>query len=82
MQRGNRKEKIGTVVSDKMDKTVIVRVERKIQHPQYGKVVNLGKRYYAHNENASVKVGDTVKIVETRPMSKLKRWRVVEEDKS
>lgn len=77
-ERGNRKEKVGVVVSTKMAKTVTVRVERSIRHPVYGKVVRLSKKYYAHDENPTqLKEGDTVTIVETRPMSKLKRWRVV-----
>ena len=77
-QRGRRKEKSGVVVSTKMAKTVTVRVERRVRHPLYGKVMRLSKKYYAHDENAStLKEGDVVTIVETRPMSKLKRWRVV-----
>lgn len=79
-QRGNRKMKTGVVVSNKMAKTVVVRVERKLRHPQYGKVVLTSKKYYAHDEAAdSLNVGDKVTIVESRPLSKLKRWRVVRE---
>ena len=77
-QRGKRKVFIGEVVSDKMDKTVVVRVERTYRHPIYGKVVKSHKKYYAHDENNECKIGDIVKIMETRPLSKLKRWRVVE----
>ena len=79
-RRGNRKVKQGVVVSDKMDKTVVVKVSRRIKHPIYGKVVTRWKKYYAHNENADVKMGDTVTIRETRPLSKLKRWVVVTTD--
>jgi len=76
--RGRRKVFIGTVVSDKMDKTVVVKVERTFRHPVYGKVVKSHKKFYAHDEDNRCKVGDTVKIMETRPISKLKRWRVME----
>ncbi|MBQ8498987.1 30S ribosomal protein S17 [Chlamydia sp.] len=75
--RGRRKTKIGVVVSSKMEKTVVVRVERVYSHPQYAKVVRDSSKYYAHNE-LDVKEGDTVRIQETRPLSKTKRWRVVE----
>lgn len=75
--RGNRRTKKGVVVSNKMQKTVVVRVERTFSHPKYGKVITRGKKYYAHDESNSLKVGDEVKIIETRPLSKLKRWRVV-----
>ena len=74
--RGRRKTKIGVVVSSKMEKTVVVRVERVYSHPQYDKVVRDSSKYYAHNE-LDVKEGDTVRIQETRPLSKTKRWRVV-----
>lgn len=74
--RGRRKTKIGVVVSSKMEKTVVVRVERVYSHPQYAKVVRGSSKYYAHNE-LDVKEGDTVRIQETRPLSKTKRWRVV-----
>ncbi|AAC68120.1 MULTISPECIES: 30S ribosomal protein S17 [Chlamydia] len=74
--RGRRKTKIGVVVSSKMEKTVVVRVERVYSHPQYAKVVRDSSKYYAHNE-LDVKEGDTVRIQETRPLSKTKRWRVV-----
>jgi small subunit ribosomal protein S17 len=76
-ERGNRKVKKGVVVSNKMQKTVVVKVERTFRHPIYGKVITRGKKYYAHNEAAPLQVGDEVKIMETRPISKLKRWRVV-----
>ena len=73
-----RKVREGVVVSDKMQKTVTVRVERTIHHPDFAKTVKRGKKFYAHCENNDVKVGQRVKIVETRPLSKLKRWRVAE----
>ncbi|EPP36327.1 30S ribosomal protein S17 [Chlamydia avium] len=76
-ERGYRKVKVGTVVSSKMDKTVVVRVERVYSHPQYAKVVRDSKKYYAHND-LELSEGDKVKIQETRPLSKLKRWRVIE----
>lgn len=72
-----RKAKTGTVLSNKMQKTLVVRVERTMRHPKYNKIVTRSKRYYAHCEDASIKVGDKVQIVETRPLSRLKRWRVV-----
>lgn len=74
----NRKVREGVVVSNKMQKTVTVKVERTIRHPVYDKVVTRAKKYYAHNESNDIQVGQKVRIVETRPMSKLKRWRVVE----
>lgn len=73
-----RKVREGVVVSDKMNKTVTVRVDRTFRHPQYEKVITRGKKFYAHCELSDAKVGKRVKIVETRPLSKLKRWRVVE----
>ena len=76
--RGKRKENIGIVVSNKMDKTVAVEVTRKMRHPRYQKVVERTKKYYAHDESDSLEIGQKVRIVETRPLSKLKRWRVVE----
>lgn len=78
VERGNRKAKKGIVVSDKMNKTVVVQVQTTMRHPQYSKVIKRNKKFYAHNEIEAVKVGDVVAIVETRPLSKLKRWRVVE----
>ena len=75
--RGRRKVRVGVVVSDKPHKTVIVKVERRIAHPMYGKGVARTKKYYAHDEKNEYKIGDTVRITETRPLSKLKRWRVI-----
>lgn len=75
--RAVRKERVGRVVSNKMAKTLIVEVERRWPHPIYGKVVREQKRFYAHDEKGEAKVGDTVRISETRPLSKLKRWRLV-----
>ena len=76
--RNRRKFRIGVVVSDKPDKTVTVQVERRFAHPLYGKQVAKTKRYHAHDEENAYRVGDTVRIVETRPLSKTKRWRVAE----
>lgn len=76
--RARRKTRVGTVVSDKMDKTVVVKVERRFPHPLYGKQVTRTKKYHAHDENNEFHVGDVVRITETRPLSKLKRWRVSE----
>ena len=73
---GKRKEFIGTVVSDKMDKTVVVMVERLVQHPLYGKYIKRRKKYMAHDEKNECRIGDKVLIVETRPLSKRKRWVV------
>jgi len=78
MERNNRKARIGVVVSDKADKTVTVKVERRFAHPLYGKQVAKTKTYHAHDEKNEYRVGDTVRIVETRPLSKMKRWRVAE----
>ena len=75
--RKRRKERIGIVVSNKMDKTVVVAVERKKRHPKYGKLIKLTKKFYAHDEKNECSEGDIVKIMETRPLSKLKRWRIV-----
>ena len=69
---------IGTVVSDKADKTVVVRVERKVKHPMYGKIIRRSKKYHAHDEDNSFKAGETVRIEETAPISKRKTWRVIE----
>lgn len=74
----NRKVKKGTVVSTKMDKTVVVKIERTIRHPRYDKVVSRSSKLYAHSEGKDLKEGDVVTVVETRPISKLKRWRVVD----
>ena len=76
--RPARKTRQGLVVSDKMDKTVVVAIERRVPHPVYGKMVTKTKRLKAHDEQNSAKVGDTVRIVETRPLSKDKRWRLLE----
>jgi len=73
-----RKIREGTVISNKMEKTVTVKVNRREQHPKFEKSVIRGKKYYAHNENFEVSVGSKVRIIETRPLSKLKRWRVIE----
>lgn len=78
MERGLRKIKIGKVVSDKMDKTIVVAIETKVRHPLYGKTVNRTTKFKAHDENNDAKAGDTVRIMETRPLSKDKRWRLVE----
>jgi small subunit ribosomal protein S17 len=76
--RGNRKERVGQVLSTKMAKTIIVRVERRFAHPTFKKVVTQYKKFYAHDEKSEAKPGDRVRIEETRPLSKLKRWRLVE----
>ena len=76
--RGNRKERVGEVISNKMTKTIVVRVERRFAHPRFKKVVTGYKKFYAHDEKNEAKVGDRVRIEETRPLSKLKRWRLVE----
>lgn len=76
--RGVRKQRVGRVVSDKMLKSIVVLVERRKRHPVFGKEMREYKRFYAHDENREAKVGDKVRIVETRPLSKLKRWRLVE----
>jgi small subunit ribosomal protein S17 len=69
---------IGTVVSDKTDKTVVVKVERKVKHPLYGKIIRRSKKYHAHDEDNAFKSGEIVRIEETRPLSKLKSWKVIE----
>src|SRR5690349_285548 len=74
--RGNRKERLGRVVSDKMDKTIVVSVERRFPHPKFKKVVKSFKKFYAHDEKNEAKIGDVVLIEETRPLSKTKRWRL------
>jgi small subunit ribosomal protein S17 len=76
--RGNRKERVGEVISNKMAKTIVVRVERRFPHPQYRKVITAYNKFYAHDEKGTAKPGDRVRIEETRPLSKLKRWRLVE----
>jgi small subunit ribosomal protein S17 len=77
-ERGSRKIRIGTVLSDKMEKTVVVGVQRRVAHPLYGKQVVRTKKYYAHDEDGQAREGDLVRIVETRPLSKQKRWRLIE----
>ncbi|HJQ20881.1 MAG TPA: 30S ribosomal protein S17 [Gemmatimonadaceae bacterium] len=77
-QRGTRKERVGRVVSDKMQKTVVVAIERRVPHPVYGKMVTRTRKVKAHDEENSAKAGDLVRIQETRPLSKDKRWRLVE----
>jgi len=76
--RGNRKERIGEVLSSKMAKTIVVRVERRFPHPQFKKVITSYKKFYAHDEKSEAKPGDRERIEETRPLSKIKRWRLVE----
>ena len=76
--RNLRKERIGVVFSNKMDKTITVAVKWKEKHPMYGKFVNKTKKYHAHDEKNDCNIGDTVRIMETRPLSKTKRWRLVE----
>ena len=76
--RGTRKERVGRVVSDKMQKTVVVAIERRVPHPVYGKMVRRTRKVKAHDEENSAKTGDLVRIAETRPLSKDKRWRLVE----
>lgn len=78
LQRGYRKTRVGTVVSDKMDKTIVVAIKTKVRHPLYGKMVNRTRKFKAHDEENQCGVGDTVRIMETRPISKDKRWRLVE----
>lgn len=78
MDRGHRKERVGEVISNKMTKTIIVRVERRFPHPRYKKVVTGYSKFYAHDEKSEAKVGDRVLIRETRPLSKTKNWRLVE----
>lgn len=75
--RGHRKERVGEVVSDKMTKTIVVRVERRFPHARYKKVVTAYTKYYAHDEKEEAKMGDMVRIEETRPLSRLKCWRLV-----
>lgn len=77
-ERGIRKTKVGIVVSDKMDKTIVVQIVRKAKHPLYGKTVKITKKYKAHDEENAAKIGDKVMITETRPLSKDKKWRLVE----
>ncbi|ACQ53278.1 30S ribosomal protein S17 [Clostridium botulinum] len=78
MERSNRKTRIGRVVSNKMDKTIVVAVETKVRHPLYGKIMNRTTKFKAHDENNTANINDKVLIMETRPLSKQKRWRLVE----
>lgn len=78
MDRNNRKTRIGKVVSDKMDKTIVVGIETLVRHPLYGKSVKRTTKFKAHDENNECRIGDKVKIMETRPLSRDKRWRLVE----
>jgi len=77
-QRGRRKVRVGVVVSDKMDKTVLVRIDRRVRHGLYGKTVRRSSKLAAHDETNDAHTGDTVRVIETKPLSKTKRWRVVE----
>ena len=77
-ERGRRKVRTGVVVSDAMDKTIMVRIDRQVRHPLYGKTVRRSSKLAAHDETNDAHVGDTVRVVETRPLSKSKRWRLVE----
>ncbi|MFN8223468.1 MAG: 30S ribosomal protein S17 [Gaiellales bacterium] len=77
-ERGRRQERQGTVVSDAMDKTIVVKVDVMKAHPKYKKVVRRSVKFHAHDERSEAKVGDVVRIVETRPLSKTKRWRLAE----
>lgn len=76
--RNLRKERVGKVVSNKMDKSIVVAVERRVKHPMYGKFLNKTTRLMAHDENNETSIGDIVRIMETRPLSKRKRWRLIE----
>ena len=77
-KRNLRKERVGVVVSNKMDKTIVIAVKRKVKHPIYHKFVNKTSKFYAHDEANSCNIGDTVKVAETRPLSKNKNWRLIE----
>ena len=77
-QRGNRKTRVGVVVSDKMDKTIVVAIRERVQHSLYGKIMNRTVKFKVHDENNECSVGDTVAVMETRPISKTKRWRLAE----
>lgn len=78
LDRNLRKQKTGVVVSNKMDKTIAVQVERRLMHPIYGKFVKRSKKFFAHDEENTCKIGDVVRIMETRPLSKNKCWRLIE----
>ena len=77
-QRSSRKTRVGEVISSSMNKTIVVRSVTRVPHPKFGKIVKQQKKFYAHDEENKAKSGDTVRIMETRPLSKLKRWRLVE----
>ncbi len=77
-ERNSRKSRVGVVVSDKADKTISVKVQRQVVHPKYGKIIRYNKKYLAHDEKNECSIGDQVKIMETRPLSKSKRWRLTE----
>jgi small subunit ribosomal protein S17 len=77
-ERGTRKTRVGEVISSGMNKTIVVRTVTRVPHPKFGKIVKQKKKFYAHDEESKAKDGDTVRIMETRPLSKLKRWRLVE----
>jgi small subunit ribosomal protein S17 len=78
MERNTRRERVGVVVSNKMEKSIVVAVKRKVKHPIYGKFVNKTTRFVAHDMENTCNIGDTVKIMETRPLSKTKNWRLIE----
>ncbi len=78
MERGNPKSRVGVVVSNKMTKTVVVKVERRVADRQYGKITTKAEKYKAHDEKQACQIGDKVRMVETRPLSKDKRWRIAE----
>ena len=78
VERNLRKTKLGVVTSNKMDKSIVVKVERKVKHPLYGKFVKKSTKFHAHDEKNECSIGETVKIMESRPLSKTKRWRLVE----
>lgn len=77
-RKNNRKELVGVVISNKMEKTVTVKVSYKMRHPKYQKVIERSNKYYAHDESDALEIGQKVRMMETRPLSKMKRWRVVE----
>jgi small subunit ribosomal protein S17 len=77
-RRASRKTRVGEVVSDRMNKTIVVRTITRVPHPKFGKIVKQIRKFYVHDEENKAKAGDTVRIMETRPLSKLKRWRLVE----
>ena len=76
-ERGRRKEIVGKVIKNKMDKSIVVTIERKVMHPKYGKFIKKTSKFVAHDENNECSVGDLVQLMETRPLSKLKRWRLI-----